>query len=341
MKVLLAILALLAVVTFIQLSPAAVSTQKPQLRAHQILDTLVLYKHWRAEHRAQALHEDIDYLRYYIWVENFNFINAHNQEGHTYFVGMNHFGDLSHEEFKAMYLEPIRKHKVAEEAVEVPISAPNAANIDIDWSKKGVVGQVLNQGACGGCWAFATVENLQSVTALNTGSLPAYSMQQLIDCSSSFGNLGCNGGVVQWAFDYVIQNGIELYATYPFTGKQGTCKYNASKIVSPTPLKSYVDIVSGNCDQVATGIQQEPVAIAFDASGVAFQFYKGGVYSNCGTALSHAVLLTGYKNNNNQGYWIAENSWGTGWGEKGFFQLALGNTCGLCNQATYANLNYK
>jgi len=339
MKVVLAILALLAVFAVIQMSPAAVSTQKPQLRAHQIVDTLTLYKHWRAEHRAQALHEDIDYHRYYVWVENLNFINAHNQEGQTYFLGMNHFGDLSHEEFKALYLEPIQKHRVGEEIVEKP--AIVGANVDIDWSKKGVVGKVNNQGSCGGCWAFATAENLQSVTAINTGDLPAYSMQQLIDCSSSYGNLGCGGGVVQWAFEYVIDNGIELYSTYPYTGKQGSCKYNASSIVSPTPLKSYVDINSGDCNALITGIQQSPVAIAFDASGAAFQFYKGGVFSNCGTTLTHAVLLTGYTINDGKGYYTLENSWGTGWGEQGFFQLALGNTCGICNQATYPNLHYK
>ncbi len=61
-----------------------------------------------------------------------------------------------------------------------------------------------------------------------------------------------------------------------------------------------------------------------DAGG--WSHYVSGIFSNCGTNLNHAVLLVGVVN----GAWKIKNSWGTGWGERGFIRLASGNTCGIC-----------
>lgn len=146
--------------------------------------------------------------------------------------------------------------------------------------------------------------------------------------------MGCNGGVVQWAYDYILKNGIESSTDYPYKGFQSKCKKNSAN-TQYTPLTSYVEINEGDCNGLATAIQLQPVSIAIDASGLSFQLYSTGIFHNCKDSLNHAILLTGYNSDPSTGYWIAENSWGTGWGQRGYIQFALGNTCGLCNQATY------
>jgi len=245
---------------------------------------------------------------------------------------MNKFADLTNEEFVSMYLGLAVGN--AAEPKTIPISEQND-NVFVNWTSKGVVGQVLNQGQCGSCWSFSAAESLTSFTALKNGTIIYYSEQELVDCSGSFGNEGCNGGVVQWAYDYVLKNSIESSEDYPYKGFQSRCKKDATQYKQYMPLTSYVEIDSGDCNHLAQAIQQQPVSIAIDASGLAFQLYKTGIYSNCKTSLNHAILLTGYSSQNGSGYWLALNSWGEGWGESGYIQFALGNTCGICQQATY------
>jgi len=69
-------------------------------------------------------------------------------------------------------------------------------------------------------------------------------------------------------------------------------------------------------------LQTGPVAAAVASSSKTFQFYKSGVISSadCGTAINHAVLLVGYGSTDaGVPYWIVKNSWGTGWGQQGYF----------------------
>ena len=73
----------------------------------------------------------------------------------------------------------------------------------------------------------------------------------------------------------------------------------------------------------------QPVAVSADASKWAL--YSSGVFRNCGDSLNHMVLATGMTD----AYWTLKNSWGVNWGEKGFIRLAAGNTCGICNYASY------
>ena len=71
--------------------------------------------------------------------------------------------------------------------------------------------------------------------------------------------------------------------------------------------------------------------VAVDATN--WSAYKTGVFNNCATRLNHGVLLVGVTTDS----WRVKNSWGTSWGETGFIRLARGNTCGICNVASYPN----
>lgn len=79
---------------------------------------------------------------------------------------------------------------------------------------------------------------MEGAYAISSGNLVSFSEQQLVDCNTV--NAGCNGGVMQYAYDYIIEQGIERETDYPYEGADGTCRYDASKTV--TRLSSYVNI---------------------------------------------------------------------------------------------------
>jgi hypothetical protein len=74
----------------------------------------------------------------------------------------------------------------------------------------------------GSCWAFSSTGAIEGINALVTGDLISLSEQELVDCDTS--NYGCEGGYMDYAFEWVISNGgIDTEADYPYTGVDGTC----------------------------------------------------------------------------------------------------------------------
>ena len=257
-----------------------------------------------------------------VFLENLAKINLHNMNQHnSYRMGLNQFSALTDEEFVQTYLGTIvpTQNIVDEEDVEV-VSVG-----DVDWTTQGAVTPVKNQGQCGSCWAFSATGGLEGLSKLAYGSLQSFSEQQLVDCSGKYGNMACNGGLMDNAFKFVKDNGIVHEDEYPYKAVKQAC----SKTGGDFKISGFTDIT--NCNDLANAVTGRPVSIAVDATN--WSRYSSGVFNNCSTRLNHGVLLVGVTDQ----YWRVKNSWSASWGEQGFIRLAKGNTCGMCNAASYPN----
>jgi C1A family cysteine protease len=213
----------------------------------------------------------------------------------------------------------------------------------VDWTTKGVVTPVKNQGDCGSCWAFSTTGSIECNYAIAHGVLNSLSEQQLVDCSFTEGNLGCDGGEMDSAFKYVIKEGGLCSETeYPYTAADGRCqsttcgtKYN--------PIKNYTDVTKQDEQALQDAAALGCVSVAIEADQFAFQYYSSGILTGtCGTSLDHGVLVVGYGTESGQEYWKVKNSWGTDWGEEGYVLICKdcgqnGNQgeCGINDDPSY------
>jgi len=252
---------------------------------------------------------------------------------------MNEMGDMTHEEFKTTKLgynrvERPYSRKMNSEGPHEHISAPAS----VDWRTKNAVTPIKNQGQCGSCWAFSATGSMEGAVAIATGKLVSFSEQQLVDCSTKYGNQGCNGGLMDQAFEYVIANkGLTTEANYAYTARDGTCNSAKAKAVAGS-ISKYVDVNAlGNDAALMSAVAVGPVSVAIEADKTCFQFYSSGVLTDpsCGTQLDHGVLAVGYDSASK--YWIVKNSWGTSWGMSGYILIGQGlDECGINMEPSYA-----
>ncbi|CAI0435938.1 unnamed protein product, partial [Linum tenue] len=106
------------------------------------------------------------------------------------------------------------------------------------------------QGGCGSCWAFSTAGALEGAHFLATGELVSLSEQQLVDCDHE--DAGCNGGLMTSAYEYTLKaGGLEREEAYPYTGTDGTCKFDKSKVVASV---SNFSVITSDEDQIAANL---------------------------------------------------------------------------------------
>jgi len=292
-----------------------------------------LFSNWVAQHNKIYQHDDFHY-RFRVFKHNLDVIRHHNSLNKTWTMAANKFTDMTKAEFLATHtgLLPIHAKPVHHRKPHRP-AAPVQP---IDWTTHSppVVTPVKDQAQCGSCWAFSATGSVESAWALSGQTLVSLSEQQLVDCSGPQGDQGCNGGLMDNAFQYIItQKGICSEDAYPYTATDGQCK--DTTCTSVAHISAFTDVTQGDEDALYTALKKQPVSVAVDASS--WQSYSGGVMTDCTfQQLDHGVLLVGADTDETAGdYWRVKNSWGTGWGESGFIRVTKGsNQCGISNAAS-------
>jgi C1A family cysteine protease len=298
------------------------------------------FKKWKQERSRLYSSGKDDDNRLRIFAENYKKIKKMQSEDRPYTVGLNKFADMSTEEFEAAYLgtKPPKMRTSNTEVLEATLTATLPSSVD--WRTRNAVTPIKNQGYCGSCWSFSAIGAMEGLYALKYGILKNFAEQQLVDCSSSYGNYGCNGGAMTSAFKYTHDYGVELATAYPYEGTQSTCRYNSSKVVFKN--LGWVSLTANDNVRLAAAVATRPVSAAVQADASVFQFYTGGIIDGtaCGTSLNHGILIVGYGTENGKDYWIIKNSWGTSWGEGGYVRIAKNNSTnspGVCGIAMWAS----
>jgi cathepsin L len=321
------------------------------VRTPESLRTLIQqgYNDWEAyktQHGKEFSDESLENERMLAFLSSQQHIRHHNkayENGDVNFkLGLNHIADLPFSEYQKLngyrriYGDQGRRNSsrfLAPLNVEVPDA--------VDWRDHGYVTDIKNQGMCGSCWAFSSTGALEGQHKRATGTLVSLSEQNLVDCSTAFGNNGCNGGLMDFAFQYVKENhGIDTEDSYPYKAKQKKCNFKRGAVGAEDT--GFVDLPEGDEEQLKVAVAtQGPISVAIDAGHRSFQLYKTGVYyeKQCSSEqLDHGVLVVGYGTDQKGGdYWIVKNSWGKEWGMEGFIHIARnrGNHCGIASKASY------
>lgn len=284
--------------------------------------------------------------RYKIFKQNLKFIENFNTERKSFRLGITPFTDMTNEEFKTQLggkIENIKKFQ-GFEFNENPDVLPNSTQDDttveqtpINWTSK--MNSAKQQGACGSCWAFATVAAIEGNYNVKFNKALEFSQQQLVDCDLA--NYGCEGGFPTKALDYIQTNGIAYYNAYTYisgsTGQRDACKQSTT--IQNLVVKGYEECPHSDCSRSKyfSYLAKGPMIIHMDGDGKSagnaiFQHYTGGVIDATMTCseVNHAIVAVGYDKDDQGEYLIGRNSWGTGWGEKGNFRIRMrtsDNTC--------------
>jgi C1A family cysteine protease len=189
---------------------------------------------------------------------------------------------------------------------------------------------VRDQGACGSCVAFGTlaaVEGVFQVQRSNPSSGIDLSEAELFYCDAAQGGYTCETG--WWpdeAFKHVQAQGVVDEACFPYTAGDQACNLCSDADNRRTAINGY-HLIQSTADMKDFLANVGPLTTCFNVYDDFF-YYQGGIYQHTSQNLvgGHCVAVVGY--DDNQRFWVCKNSWGSGWGEQGFFQIAYGD-CGI------------
>lgn len=313
-----------------------------------------IWEHFKSfEERFQKKYENFEVMheRFDIFKTNLLEIQRHNSDKSQNFTkGINQFTDLTPDEFNKKYLGKILNER---NVVGLYGCGSFSTNQDsnsfpeeVDWRKEGVVTPVKDQGQCGSCWTFSATGAMEGSWAISTGKLESLSEEELADCALGYkyGSHGCNGGQMDGAFKYAIENGATSESQYPYTagkGKTGECK--EEKVTDVATFSDCYDVKANDQVSLKAAVSKQPIAIAIEADTRYFQSYSSGILtsSDCGTNLDHGVLIVGYGEEKGQKYWLVKNSWSTSWGDEGYVKIARSESrndkgiCGIAMQPSF------
>ncbi len=211
---------------------------------------------------------------------------------------------------------------------EIQISTLEAES---EWDWRNAYGEdymtpVRNQGKCGSCWANAVVDMVEArvkVESRDASLQPDLSVQQLVSCCMTCN--GCDGGVPLYALDYIRDFGLVTGSAFPYTsGLEG--EVAACPASLPGPRTFVVDPAqtdhTNSIDELKLEIVTNGPAVLYMEVYTDFYDYVSGIYTHVSGSSygSKGCLVVGYSDAGQ--YWIVKNTWGSKWGESGYFRAA-------------------
>jgi len=308
--------------------------------AFDVTITRPLFEEFKTKYNKIYSCSDEEAHRFDIFNHNFDLVQNMNSISNNY--GITKFSDLEPQEFKNLYIgERSGAAHQKKKSIHIP-AAPIPTSFD--WSSKGAVSPVKDQGQCGSCWAFSATEAIESAWFLysTNHTLPILSPQQIVDCDTV--DQGCNGGDTTTAYQYVMSaGGLDTEASYPYTAEDGTCAFQPKFVAAKISNWTYITNNENETEMQLGLLAKGPLSVCVDATS--WQFYVLGVITDLcpssSDSLDHCVMVTGYNekyvNWNGLVYdiWMVRNSWGTDWGYDGYIWVERGyNLCGIADEVT-------
>jgi len=304
---------------------------------------------WKEFHSLESVKERTQFYstkdehdtRFEIFKDNMEKIKQHSNGGHSWTMGITQFSDMTPREFKEYIACGAMKHTPSQLVFDAPQEWNKTTATSVDWVAKGAVTPVKNQGSCGSCWAFSTTGAIEGRYFIAKGQLNSLSEQDLVDCSTQ--NSGCNGGLMDYGFEFVESNGgLCSEADYPYIARRHFFGCQENGCTMNDPIRNYQD-VTASTSALEAAVTAGPVSVAIEADQSSFQQYTGGVLTaSCGSSLDHGVLTVGFGTDGSNDYWKVKNSWGSDWGENGYIRLCRNcnanrgkGQCGILTSASY------
>ena len=282
------------------------------------------FKLWMKSHNKSYATDAEFKHRLTIFVDNYTAL-PELRKTRTHQVGLTKFSDLTTNEFLTKYGGVLKSQKPIPTSFRAHSGVRSrGSTTPVDHSDKIV--EVKDQAACGSCWAFSSNAALEF--AYNTANrvpadkLASLSEQELVDCCAE--SNGCNGGMIDFAMDYVKSQGLSSEASYPYKAMNGKCDTkDKPRVIGTTDMVKYIDVPAYDGIELEKAVSTNIVAITVDATDL--KTYVGGVITFAFfNGINHGVAIVGYgtESGTDLDYYKIRNSWGTGWGEGGYFRVA-------------------
>jgi xylem cysteine proteinase len=314
-------------------------------------EVVIAFNQWKMTQKRLYASPKEETHRLNVFYANYKKVEEVNSQKLSYTFGLNDFADMSHEEFMAKFQMKAREveknpkgsHVVTmEELKEKTDILKQNPDFDNNWCGPpyNACSAVRLQGNCAAGYAFSGAKVLEyAFNAAGRGNNKWLSVQEGVDCTGNFGNLGCGGGYITGLLQYTTYYGLNYDQNYPYVDRQTSCMPFSKQFIPRT----YNVIPAGNNDMMVEALKKNPISVALDASQL--QFYRSGIYNGAcsNTRITHFMTAIGYGTSQGVDYWRLENSWGTNWGMGGYMFMKRNSgfnysPCGISQQAVFPTL---